>query len=94
MITTTLLAVSLAGLRASEPVTLATPGGTLYGMLEVLSGGPAPVVPMHAGSDPDIFKLVEAKRARQLASYGDPSLPVATKLLSGVPSFVRKVTGK
>ena len=62
MITKALLAVSFAGiLMATEPVTLETPTGTLYGTLEVPSGsGPFPVVLIHAGSGP-------ADRDRELA---------------------------
>ena len=54
MIAKVLLAVSFTGiLMATEPVTLETSTGTLYGTLEVPSGsGPFPVVLIHAGSGP------------------------------------------
>jgi len=40
-----------------------------------------------------VFKLVEAGRAQQLASYGDPTLPVAPKLITEVADFVKAVSG-
>jgi uncharacterized protein len=54
MITKALLVVGFAGtLLATEPVTLETSTGTLYGTLEVPSGsGSFPVVLIHAGSGP------------------------------------------
>jgi pimeloyl-ACP methyl ester carboxylesterase len=38
-----------------------------------------------------VFKLVENDRAKQIASYGDPTLPIATNLKTEVIEFVRSL---
>jgi hypothetical protein len=38
--------------------------------------------------------LVEADQAKQLASYGDPTLPVAPALISEIANFVKTVQEK
>jgi hypothetical protein len=35
-----------------------------------------------------VLKIVPADRARQIASYSDPSLPVAPELLDGAARFI------
>jgi uncharacterized protein len=40
-----------------------------------------------------IFKIAEADRAKQIASYGDPTLSVAPKLIDEVVDFVRVIQG-
>jgi len=38
-----------------------------------------------------VFKIVPAERDKQMASYSDPTLPVAPDLIKGISSFVIKV---
>jgi hypothetical protein len=38
-----------------------------------------------------VFKLVENDRAKQIASYGDSTLPIAPNLKTEVIEFVRSV---
>jgi alpha-beta hydrolase superfamily lysophospholipase len=41
-----------------------------------------------------VLKLVEADPAKQLASYGDPALPVAPRLISEIADFVKTIQEK
>jgi pimeloyl-ACP methyl ester carboxylesterase len=41
-----------------------------------------------------VFKLVEADQAKQIASYGDPALPVAPRLIAEMAGFVKTVQEK
>ena len=41
-----------------------------------------------------VFKLVEADQAKQVASYSDPALPVAPKLIAEIANFVKTVQEK
>ena len=37
-----------------------------------------------------VLKMVPADRARQLASYGDPSLPLSPELVESLVNFLRR----
>jgi len=41
-----------------------------------------------------LFKLVEADQAKQIASYGDPTLPVAPKLITETAAFIKTIQEK
>ena len=41
-----------------------------------------------------VFKLVDADQAKQVASYSDPTLPVAPKLVAEIAAFVKMVQEK
>ncbi|HKB81356.1 MAG TPA: alpha/beta hydrolase [Thermoanaerobaculia bacterium] len=41
-----------------------------------------------------VLKMVEPAREKQIASYSDPSLPVATRLIEGIAAFVHRSTTK
>ena len=41
-----------------------------------------------------VLKLVEADQAKQLASYGDPALPVAPKVIAEIADFVKTIQEK
>lgn len=41
-----------------------------------------------------VFKLVEADQAKQIASYSDPALPVAPRLIAEIVGFVKTIPGE
>jgi uncharacterized protein len=41
-----------------------------------------------------VFKLVELDRTKQVASYSDPALPLAPRLVEEIASFIKNIAGK